>query len=163
MTVNSEQSHPRSQLTRPNAMFGMERYFEFLEFQADLAREIAVTWAAAVNSMSGAAFGQAQTAGHVVTQLADHVDERALAVEHVAHSSAEHAERVAKTPHRRAELQPRAHTRGQRREPAVGQVKRLPTDEAARQNLLATDAFDEVVELLVYADIAATTQLVNSR
>ena len=163
MTVNSEQSHPRSQLARPNPMFGIERYFEFLEFQAHVAREIAVTWVAAVNSMSGAVYGKAQTAGHVVTQIAGHADEQTLAVEHVAQGSAEHVEQAAKTPHRRAELQPRAHTRGQRREPAVGQVKRLPTDEAAWQNLLETDAFDEVVELLVYADIAATTQLVNSR
>src|SRR5512142_185708 len=76
----------------------VEHYFDFVQRAVDMNRGIAVRWARAVGTLSGAAREQAESAGKIVRERAESaseiVHERAESFERAAGEQAEKAERA---------------------------------------------------------------------
>jgi hypothetical protein len=134
----------------------MERYFEFFRQQMDLHREFAITWAAAVTSMSTAVLGQWQAVEHIVAGQADQLAERAHGAERVTRGLAEQVEISAgRTLGSLADQQPSAPAPSHDRDATKQPSGTSSADAAGEHPKVTPDIFDELLELIVDEDIKA--------
>lgn len=106
-------------------------------------RGIAIRWARAVGTVSGAARKEAEAAGKAVR-------ERAEAFERTAEEQAEKAERAREA--RRIERQEARQAHEKARARYEGMTKAELSDLLARRDLPKTENVDELIERLVEAD-----------
>lgn len=137
----------------------VEHYFDFVQRAVDMNRSIAVRWAQAVRSASGAAREQAESAGKSVRKQAESageiVRERAESFERAAGEQAEKAERAQEElarEARRIERQKARQAHEKARARYEGLTKAELSDLLAQRGLPKTGNHDELVERLVEAD-----------
>ena len=146
-------------LPRVDLVPAVEHYFDFVHRAVDMNRGVAVRWARAVGTLSGAARERAESAGEIVRERAESageiVRERAESFERAAGEQAEKAERAQEELAREArrierEKARQAHERARAR--YEGLTKAELSDLLAKRNLPKTGNVDELVERLVEAD-----------
>ena len=144
---------------RVNLVPAVEHYFDFVHRAEDMNRGVAVRWARAVGTASGAAREQAESAGEIVRERAgsagEAVRERAESFERAAGEQAEKAERAREELAREARRMERqmarqAHEKARAR--YEGLTKAELSDLLAQRGLPKTGNVDELVERLVEAD-----------
>ena len=157
MTMATEQSTAWSKLPGIDLTRGVETYLQFLQRQADINREIMLTWTAMMTSISGAVLTQTTTVGHLVAEQAEQVAEQAHSVEHLARGLAdrvEHAEQA--IDHRLAPAPNRQFTT------ATG-ASAIPTQRDHSEllddhHLLKPEIFEELIDSLLDSDIKADVE-----
>jgi hypothetical protein len=126
----------------------VERYFEFVQRTVDISRNLALRWAEAAGTLSGAAREQAESVGGLVREQAgsarDFVHEHAEQVKQAEQELAREARKADREQARRAHEEAR-----QRYE---GLTKAELSDLLDKRNLPKTGNVDELVERLVEAD-----------
>jgi hypothetical protein len=137
----------------------VERYFDFVQRTVDLNRSLAVKWAQAAGTLSGAARERAESAGDVVRERAESVGEvvreQGARVEQAAREQADQAEQAEQELAREArklerEQARRAHDKARQR--YEGLTKAELSDLLARRELPKSGNVDELIERLVEAD-----------
>ena len=137
----------------------VERYFDLVQRTVDINRRLAVRWAEAAATLSGAVREKAESAGDVVREKAeaagDIACEQAENAERAAHEQAAKAEQAEKELARRGRQAEReharqAHARARRR--YEGLTKAELSDLLAQRDLPKTGNIDALIERLVEAD-----------
>jgi hypothetical protein len=144
---------------RVNLVPAVEQYFEFVQWAVKMNRRIALRWARAIGTMSGAARKQAESAGAAVRERAeaagDVVRERAESFERAAEEQAEKVERAEEKrarEARRIERQEAKHAHEKARARYEGMTKAELSDLLAQRDLPKSGNLDELIERLVEAD-----------
>lgn len=137
----------------------VDRYFDFVQRAVDMNRGVAVQWAQAVGTMSGAARERAESAGEAVRDRAESAGvamrERADSFERAAGEQAEQVEQAEHDLVREARRIERARARRVREKARAsyeGLTKAELSDLLAERNLPKTGNRDDLVERLVEAD-----------
>ncbi len=137
----------------------VERYFEFVQRNVDISRDLSLKWAEAVGMVSGAVREQTESVSGLVREQAgsarDFVHEQADKAEQAAREQADQAEQAEKELAREArkaerEQARRAHDKA--RERYEGLTKAELSDLLGQRDLPKTGNVDELVERLVEAD-----------
>jgi hypothetical protein len=134
----------------------VERYFDLVQRAVEINRRLAVRWAEAAATLSGAVREKAESAGDVVQEKAeaagDIAREQAEKAERAAHEQAAKAEQELERQVRQAEREHarRAHQRARAR--YEGLPKAELSDLLAKRDLPKTGNIDELIERLVEAD-----------
>jgi hypothetical protein len=126
----------------------VERYFDLVQRTVDINRRLAVRWAEAAGTLSGAVREKAESAGDVVREKAETAGD-------IAREQAEKAEQAEQELARQARQAEREHAR-QAHERARQRYEGLPkaelSDLLAKRDLPKTGNIDELIERLVAAD-----------
>jgi SAP domain len=137
----------------------VERYFDLVQRTVDINRRLAVRWAEAVGTLSGAVREKAGSAGDVVREKAeaagDIARDQAAKAEQAAREQAEKADRAEKELARQARQAEREQARQvheRARQPYEGLSKAQLSDLLAKRDLPKTGNIDELIERLVEAD-----------
>ena len=137
----------------------IERYFDFVQRAVIMNRSIAVEWAQAVDTLSGAARARVESAGEIVRERAESanevVRERAESFERAASEQAEEAEKAQQEmarEARRIERQKAKEDHERARARYEGRTKAELSDLLAGRNLPKTGNVDDLIERLVEAD-----------
>src|SRR6266516_966326 len=137
----------------------VESYFDLVQRTVDINRRLAVRWAEAAGTLSGAVREKAESAGDVVREKAeaagDIAREQAENAERAAREQAAKAEQAEKELARQARQAEReqarqAHARARAR--YEGLTKAELSDLLAQRDLPKTGNIDELIERLVEAD-----------
>jgi hypothetical protein len=137
----------------------VERYFDLVQRTVEINRRLAVRWAQAAATLSGAVREKAESAGDVVRGKAeaagDIAREQAVNAERAAREQAAKAEQAEKELARQARQAEReqarqAHARARQR--YEGLPKAELSDLLAKRELPKTGNIDELIERLVKAD-----------
>jgi len=137
----------------------VERYFDLVQRAVEINRHLAVRWAEAAATLSGAVREKAESAGDVVREKAeaagDIAREQAENAERAAHEQAAKAEQAEKELARQARQAEREHAR-RAHQRARARYEGLPkaelSDLLAKRDLPKTGNIDELIERLVEAD-----------
>jgi hypothetical protein len=137
----------------------VERYFDLVQQAVDINRRLAVRWAQAAATLSGAVREKAESAGDVVREKAeaagDIAREQAEKAELAAREQAAKAEQAEQELARQARQAEREHAR-QAHDRARARYEGLPkaelSDLLAQRDLPKTGNIDELIERLVEAD-----------
>ncbi len=137
----------------------VERYFDFVQRAVSMNRIIAVEWAQAVGTLSGAARARVESAGEIVRERAEStnhvVRDRAESFGRAASEQAEQAEKAQEEmarEARRIERQKAKADHEQARARYEGRTKAELSDLLAERNLPKSGNVDELIERLVEAD-----------
>ena len=137
----------------------VERYFDLVQRAVEINRRLAVRWAEAAGTLSGAVREQAESAGDVVREKAeaagDIAREHAENAERAAREQAAKAEQAGKELARQARQAEREHARqahARARQRYEGLPKAELSDLLAKRDLPKTGNIDELIERLVKAD-----------
>ncbi|MGO9784803.1 MAG: SAP domain-containing protein [Streptosporangiaceae bacterium] len=134
----------------------IERYFDFVQRAVIMNRSIAVEWAQAVDTLSGAARARVGSAGEIVRERAESanevVRERAESFGRAASGQAEKAQEEMAREARRIERQKAKEDHEQARARYEGRTKAELSDLLAGRNLPKTGNVDDLIERLVEAD-----------
>ncbi len=134
----------------------IERYFDFVQRAVIMNRSIAVEWAQAVDTLSGAARARVESAGEIVRERAESangvVRERAESFGRAASEQAEKAQEEMAREARRIERQKAKEDHEQARARYEGRTKAELSDLLAGRNLPKTGNVDDLIERLVEAD-----------
>ena len=137
----------------------VERYFGLVQRTVDINRRLAVRWAEAAGTLSGAAREKAGSAGEAMRGKAaaagDIAREQAVKAELAAREQAAKADRAEKQLARQARQAEREHARrahGRARRRYEGLPKAQLSDLLAKRGLPKTGNIDELIERLVEAD-----------
>lgn len=137
----------------------VERYFDLVQWTVDINRRLAVRWAEAAGTMSGAVREKAGLAGDVVRDKAeaagDIAREQAVKAEKAAREQAAKADQAQKELARQARQAEREHARRaheRARQRYEGLSKAQLSDLLAKRDLPKTGNIDELIERLVEAD-----------
>ena len=137
----------------------VERYFDLVQRTVEVNRRLAVRWAEAAATLSGAVREKAESAGDVVREKAeaagDIAREQAENAERAAREQAANAEQAEKELARQARQAERqqarqAHQRARQRYESL--TKAELSDLLAKRDLPKTGNIDELIERLVEAD-----------
>ena len=126
----------------------VERYFEFVQRTVDISRDLAIKWAEAAATLSGAVREQAESVGGLVRGQA----ESAREFVHEQAGQAEQAEKELAREARQAEREQARYARDKARERYEGLTKAELSDRLDQRNLPKTGNVDELVERLAEAD-----------
>jgi hypothetical protein len=133
----------------------VERYFDLVQRTVDINRRLAVRWAEAAATLSGAVREKAESAGDIVREkteaAGDIAREQAENAERAAREQAAKAEQAEKELARQAgrEHARQAHARARQR--YEGLTKAELSDLLAKRDLPKTGNIDELIERLVEA------------
>jgi uncharacterized membrane protein YqiK len=137
----------------------VERYFDLVQRTVDINRRLAVRWAEAAGTLSGAVREKAESAGDVVREKAeaagDIAREQAENAQRAAREQAAKAEQAEKELARQARQAEREHARqahARARQRYEGLTKAELSDLLAKRDLPKTGNIDELIERLVEAD-----------
>jgi hypothetical protein len=137
----------------------VERYFDLVQRTVEINRRLAVRWAEAAATLSGAVREKAESAGDVVREKAeaagDIAREQAENAERAAREQAAKAEQAEKELARQARQAEREHARqahARARARYEGLTKAELSDLLAKRDLPKTGNIDELIERLVEAD-----------
>jgi SAP domain len=137
----------------------VERYFDFVQRAVSMNRIIAVEWAQAVGTLSGAARGRVESAGEIVRERAESANEvvrgRAESFGRAASEQAEKAEKAQEELAREARRIERQKARAEHEQARAryeGLTKAELSDLLAERNLPKTGNVDDLIERLVEAD-----------
>jgi hypothetical protein len=137
----------------------VERYFDLVQRTVDINRRLALRWAEAAATLSGAVREKAESAGDVVREKAeaagDIAREQAENAELAAREQAAKAEQAEKELARQARQAEREHARqahARARARYEGLTKAELSDLLAKRELPKTGNIDELIERLVEAD-----------
>ncbi len=134
----------------------VERYFDFVQRAVIMNRSIAVEWAQAVDTLSGAARARVESAGEIVRERAESanevVRERAESFGRAASGQAEKAQEEMAREARRIERQKAKEDHERARARYEGRTKAELSDLLAGRNLPKTGNVDDLIERLVEAD-----------
>ena len=137
----------------------VERYFDLVQRTVDINRRLAVRWAEAAATLSGAVREKAESAGDVVREKAeaagDIAREQAENAERAAREQAANAEQAEKELARQARQAEREHARqahARARQRYESLTKAELSDLLAKRDLPKTGNIDELIERLVEAD-----------
>jgi hypothetical protein len=137
----------------------VERYFDLVQRTVDINRRLAVRWAEAAGTLSGAVREKAESAGDVVREKAeaagDIAREQAENAERAAREQAAKAEQAEQELARQARQAEREHARqvhARARARYEGLTKAELSDLLAQRDLPKTGNIDELIERLVEAD-----------
>ena len=137
----------------------VERYFDLVQRTVDINRRLAVRWAEAAATLSGAAREKTESAGDVEREKAeaagDIAREHAENAERAAREQPAKAEQAEKELARQARQAEREHARQaheRARQRYEGLHKAELSDLLARRDLPKTGNIDELIERLVEAD-----------
>jgi uncharacterized protein HemX len=137
----------------------VERYFDLVQRTVDINRRLAVRWAEAAGTLSGAVREQAESAGDIVREKAeaagDIAREQAENTERAAREQAAKAEQAEQELTRQARHAEREHARqahARARQRYEGLAKAELSDLLAKRDLPKTGNIDELIERLVEAD-----------
>jgi Skp family chaperone for outer membrane proteins len=137
----------------------VERYFDLVQRTVEINRRLAVRWAEAAGTLSGAVREKAESAGEVVREKAeaagDIAREQAENAERAAREQAAKAEQAEKELARQARQAEREHARqvhARARARYEGLTKAELSDLLAKRDLPKTGNIDELIERLVEAD-----------
>ncbi len=157
-------------LPRVDLVPAVERYFNLVQRTVDINRQLAVRWAKAAGTLSGAAREKAESAGDVMRDKAEAAGnaareqaekaeqaahEQAAKAEQAAHEQAAKAEQAAHEQARQARQAEREHARQAHKRARVryeGLTKAELSDMLAQRKLPKTGNIDELIERLVEAD-----------
>ena len=146
-------------LPRVDLVPAVERYFNLVQRTVDINRQLAVKWAKAAGTLSGAAREKAESAGDVMRDKAEAAGnaarEQAEKAEQAAHEQATKAERAEHELARQARQAEREHARQAHKRARVryeGLTKAELSDMLAQRKLPKTGNIDELIERLVEAD-----------
>ena len=145
---------PTIDLTEP-----LTRYFEYVQRTVDLTRDLAVTWAELVTSLSGVVRERAEAVNHIVVDQAEKVaelaNEQAEKGEQTARELADKAEQAQREQARKARAAEREQARQahqKAREPYEGLSKAGLSDLLAERDLPKTGTVEELIERLASAE-----------
>ena len=137
----------------------VERYFEFVQRNVDISRDLTIKWAETVGTVSGVARERAESVGGLVREQAEtargFVHEQADKAEQAAHEQAEKAEQAKQElarEARRAEREQARKAHEKARQRYEGLTKAELSDLLGQRDLPKTGNVDELVERLVEAD-----------
>ena len=137
----------------------VERYFDLVQRTVEINRRLAVRWAEAAATLSGAVREKAESAGDVVREKAeaagDIAREQAENAERAAREQAANAEQAEKELARQARQAEREHARqahARARQRYESLTKAELSDLLAKRDLPKTGNIDELIERLVEAD-----------
>ena len=137
----------------------VERYFEFVQRNVDISRDLTIKWAETVGTVSGVARERAESVGGLVREQAEtargYVHEQADKAEQAAHEQAEKAEQAKQElarEARRAEREQARQAHQKARQRYEGLTKAELSDLLGQRDLPKTGNVDELVERLVEAD-----------
>ena len=137
----------------------VERYFDLVQRTVEINRRLAVRWAEAAATLSGAVREKAESAGDVVREKAeaagDIAREQAENAERAAREQAAKAEQAEQELARQARQAEREHARqvhARARARYEGLTKAELSDLLAQRDLPKTGNIDELIERLVEAD-----------
>jgi uncharacterized protein HemX len=137
----------------------VERYFDLVQRAVEINRRLAVRWAEAAGTLSGAVRERAESAGEVVRERAeaagDIAREQAENTERAAREQAAKAEQAEQELTRQARHAEREHARqahARARQRYEGLAKAELSDLLAKRDLPKTGNIDELIERLVEAD-----------
>ena len=137
----------------------VERYFDLVQRTVEINRRLAVRWAEAAGTLSGAVREKAGSAGDVVRGKAeaagDIAREQAENAERAAREHAAKAEQAEQELARQARQAEREHARqahARARQRYEGLTKAELSDLLAKRDLPKTGNIDELIERLVEAD-----------
>jgi hypothetical protein len=134
----------------------VERYFDFVQRAVSMNRIIAVEWAQAVGTLSGAARARVESAGEIVRVRAESannvVRDRAESFGRAASEQAEKAQEEMAREARRIERQKAKADHEQARARYEGRTKAELSDLLAERNLPKSGNVDELIERLAEAD-----------
>jgi hypothetical protein len=137
----------------------VERYFDLVQRTVEINRRLAVSWAEAAGTLSGAVREKTEQAGEVVREKAeaagDIVREQAENAERAAREQAAKAGQAEKELARQARQAEREHARqahARARARYEGRTKAELSDLLAQRDLPKTGNIDELIERLVEAD-----------
>jgi hypothetical protein len=133
MTVRADQTENRSRSTRSTLIPGMELYLEFLEQQAALTRMVAVAGAALASSVSNALLAQ-------TTSLAS--------------NAVGSAEPVFGTDPKGSHPSPHAAPTKTNGTVTAQAISLVPVQHSGSQRASVDDVFDELVQVLIAAEIS---------
>ena len=146
-------------LPRVDLVPAVERYFDLVQRAVEINRRLAVRWAEAAATLSGAVREQAGSAGEAVRDkaeaAADIAREQAENAERAAHQQAAKAEQAEKELARQARQAEREHARqahARARARYQGRPKAELSDLLAQRDLPKTGTIDELIERLAEAD-----------
>ena len=126
----------------------VERYFNLVQRTVDMNRGIAVQWARAVGTLSGAARERAESAGEIVRERAESFDraagEQAEKAERAQEELAREARRIEREKARQAHEKARARYEGL--------TKAELSDQLAQRDLPKTGNVDDLIERLIEED-----------
>lgn len=126
----------------------VERYFDLVQRTVDINRRLAVRWAEAAGTLSGAVREKAESAGDVVREKAEAAGD--IAREQAA--KAEQAEQELARQARQAEREHARQAHARARQRYEGLTKAELSDLLAKRDLPKTGNIDELIERLVEAD-----------
>ncbi len=156
----TDQAEMLSRFPKIDPTAGVQRYFDLLQKSVDMNRDLATSWADALNAMTGSLGSQfTAVAGVARRQLdtaADVVTSHAEVIEEVAVQQAEVAEAEAKAEARRVRAAERAaekEAQEKAREPYQGLTKAELSEKLAERDLPKTGNLDELVDRLVESDV----------
>ena len=137
----------------------VERYFDLVQRTVEINRRLAVRWAEAAGTLSGAVREKAESAGDVVREKAEAADdiarEQAENAERAAREQAAKADQAEHELARQARQSEREHARqahARARARYEGLTKAELSDLLAKRDLPKTGNIDELIERLVHAD-----------
>jgi hypothetical protein len=137
----------------------VERYFDLVQRTVEINRRLAVRWAEAAATLSGAVREKAESAGDVVREKAeaagDIAREQAENAERAAREQAAKADQAEKELARQARQAEREHARqahARARQRYESLTKAELSDLLAKRDLPKTGNIDELIERLVEAD-----------
>ena len=137
----------------------VERYVDLVQRAVEINRRLAVRWAEAAGTLSGAVREKAESAGDVVREKAeaagDIARKQAENAERAAREQAAKAEQAEKELARQARQAEREHARQaheRARQRYEGLTKAELSDLLAKRDLPKTGNIDELIERLVEAD-----------
>ena len=146
-------------LPQVNLVPAVERYFDLVQRTVEINRRLAVRWAEAAGTLSGAVREKAGSAGDVVREKAeaagDIAREQAENAERAAREQAAKAEQAEQELARQARQAEREHARqahARARQRYEGLTKAELSDLLAKRDLPKTGNIDELIERLVEAD-----------
>ena len=146
-------------LPQVNLVPAVERYFDLVQRTVEINRRLAVRWAEAAGTLSGAVREKAGSAGDVVRGKAeaagDIAREQAENAERAAREHAAKAEQAEQELARQARQAEREHARqahARARQRYEGLTKAELSDLLAKRDLPKTGNIDELIERLVEAD-----------
>ena len=126
----------------------VERYFDLVQRTVDINRRLAVRWAEAAATLSGAVREKAESAGDVVREKAEAAGD--IAREQAA--KADQAEQELARQARQAEREHARQAHARARARYEGLTKAELSDLLAQRDLPKTGNIDELIERLVEAD-----------
>jgi hypothetical protein len=133
----------------------LEQYFQFVQRIVDLNRDLATSWAALVNTLTGATREQTESFSRIVKDqvdtLASMASQQAEQTQQVAHERAEQAQHAEQERARQAEGERVDQDRAKAREAYEDLTKAELSDQLAERGLPRTGNVDDLIDRLVEA------------